>query len=269
MRWIRILLRWTLGVLVALVVLVAGSIVVDAAVGRGRIDDLTNTTIDNANGPAVRAYVAAPEGAGSYPAVIMIHEWWGLQEEINGKAEALAEEGYVVVAPDTYRGAVTNWIPRAAYQSLRTPTERVNADLDTVYQWLAEQPNVDPARIAVMGFCYGGGKALRYGLHNSGVAAVGVFYGDPITEPAQLQQLGHTPVLGIFGTADQQIPVSEVEAFERALTDAGVPNQISLYEGQPHAFVGSVEEIRAGGAEGRAWSEFVTFMNEWLQRDST
>lgn len=251
-------------VIVALfVVVLVGSVFVDRLLDRGRIDALVNTWIDNPNGPAVGAYVAQPAGDGPHPAVIMIHEFWGMKPTVNGKAAALAAEGYVVVAPDTYRSQVTNWIPRAIYLAMTTETAQVNTDLDAVFNWLAAQPNVDPTRIMVMGFCYGGGKSLEYSLHNDQVAATGIFYGSLITDPATLQRLPG-PVLGIFGGADQSIPVAEVQSFEQALDRAGVANQITIYPGQGHAFVESIEGIRQGGAQGEAWQEFLTFLAENL-----
>jgi carboxymethylenebutenolidase len=95
------------------------------------------------------------------------------------------------------------------------------------------------------------------------VAATGIFYGSLITDPAQLQALPG-PVLGIFGATDQSIPVAEVQSFEQALNSAGVTNQITVYPGQGHAFVESIEGIRAGGAQGEAWQEFLTFLSEKL-----
>lgn len=262
------MLKRILAILIAIPILavlfIAGSIAVDALIGQGRVEQVTNTEITAPDGTIVRAYVARPDTPGTYPAVIMIHEFWGVRDPIVGKAEALADEGYVVIAPDTYRGVATDWFPRAIYQSITVPQERVNMDLDGVYQWLTTQPDVQTDHIAVMGFCYGGGKALRYSLTNPELAATIVFYGAPITDTATLANLP-APLLGIFGTADQQIPVAEVNAFDQALDEVGIPNQVTLYEGQPHAFVKSIEEIRQGGAQGAAWAEFVAFLDETLQ----
>jgi carboxymethylenebutenolidase len=141
--------------------------------------------------------------------------------------------------------------------------EQVNADLDVVFDWLAVQPNVDPERIAVMGFCYGGGKALQYSLHTDRVAATGVFYGSLVTDPDVLSRLPG-PLLGIFGAEDRSIPVAEVEAFEAALDKASVHNQITIYDGVGHAFVSDVDTIEAGGAPGAAWAEFLAFLQETL-----
>jgi carboxymethylenebutenolidase len=241
---------------------IAISVPVDAWIGRDRIAALANTTFPNAGAVPVAAYVAEPPGVGPHPAVIMIHEFWGLQSSILGKADALAREGYVVVAPDTYRGSVTSWLPRAIYLSLTTPTERVNVDLDAVFAWLAGRPDVDPNRIIVMGFCYGGGKALRYSLHNRNVAGTGIFYGSLITDPAVLQDLPG-PVLGIFGSEDQNPSPDAVREFEIALNAASVPYEITIYEGEGHAFVKDVESIRQGGAQGAAWMQFLAFLERF------
>jgi carboxymethylenebutenolidase len=264
MRLLGRLLLWSLLFVVALVVLIALSIPVDAMLGRGRVAAVTNTAIPNPAGPELRAYVARPDTPGPWPAVIMVHEFFGLNDSIVGKAEALADEGYLVVAPDAFRGNATGWIPRAIYQTATTPPEQVNADLDAVYAWLAAQPDVLADKVAIMGFCFGGRTALLYSIHNPSMAATGIFYGMADTTPEQLAVL-RGPVLGIFGGADNSIPLDEVYALEDGLNAAGVPNSFSIYEGQPHAFVGSIEEVRAGGPEGEAWSELLAFLDGALK----
>jgi carboxymethylenebutenolidase len=264
----RILLG--LGALLLLfVIFLAGSIAVDYLIGRDRLRDITNTNIPGANSaPAVAAYVARPEGDGPFPVVIMIHEFYGLNESIIGKAEGLAEAGYVVVAPDTFRGSTTAWIPRAIFQVITTSSEQVVQDLDSVYAWIADQPDFDPNRIAVLGFCYGGRASLTYSLHNPGLAATVIFYGSPETDPQVLQALP-APVLGIFGGADSSIPLEQVYAFEAALDQAGIPNEITIYEGQPHAFLTSMPAIRAGGAQAEAWSQMLSFLETHLKQGSS
>lgn len=252
-----------------LVLFVAGSIAVDFAIGRDRITAVTNTVIPGTNGnPDVRAYVATPQGSGPFPVVIMIHEFFGLNESIVGKANGLAEEGYLVVAPDTFRGSTTGWVPHAIYQVITTPAERVNQDLDSVYAWIAAQPNAAASQTGVVGFCYGGRAALSYSLHNDRLAATVIFYGSPETDPQVLRSLPG-PVLGIFGGADNSIPLEEVRAFDAALDQAGIPNEVTVYEGQPHAFVTSIEAIRAGGVQGQAWEQMLGFLAANLQPGST
>jgi carboxymethylenebutenolidase len=190
MKVVRRILAWIgilLGVFIlALVVLVA----LDYSRDNDRLDAVTNTTIPGLGGdPDVRAYVAAPEGQGPYPTVIMIHEFFGLNEAIVSKADLLAESGYLVIAPDTFRGSTTSLIPRAIYQVITTKPEAINADLDSVFAWLQSQPEVDPGRIAVLGFCYGGRASLAYSLHNDRIAATVIFYGSPETDPEVLAAL--------------------------------------------------------------------------------
>lgn len=265
MKTVRRILLLGLGVVVGFTVLLIGSVVVDMALGANRLEVVTNTTIPAAGtGPDVRAYVAAPPGEGPFPAVIMIHEFYGLNQSIVGKAQGLAEEGYVVVAPDTFRGSTTRWIPRAIFQVITTPPERVNQDLDSVFACLAAQPNVRADRIAIMGFCYGGRTSLLYSLHNPNLAATAIFYGSLVTDTNVLKQLPG-PVLGIFGGADQSIPLEQVRAFEAALQQAGVPHEITIYEGQPHAFVTDIESIRAGGVQGQAWAQLLSFLDRSLR----
>ena len=263
-RRIRRILLGLLIAVVAVVVLVAGSILIDTLLGRGRLDAVTNTVIPNRDGSPVRAYVARPTTPGPHPGLVMIHEFWGLNEDIVGKADALAQEGYVVVAPDTFKGRTTGWVPSAIWQVVSTPAQQVDADVDAAYVWLAGQPQVRPERIGILGFCFGGATSLRYSLSNPYLASTVVFYGSLITDPARLKALSG-PVLGVFGGADQSIPLTEVRAFEAGLQQAGVKHQISVYEGQPHAFVKNVEGIRQGGAQGQAWAELLAFLNQNLK----
>ena len=184
----------------------AGTVAYDYAVGGGRMDNVTNTAIPGSDGnPEVRAYVAKPAGTGPFPTVIMIHEFFGLNESITSRADLLAEEGYLVIAPDTFRGSTTSLIPRAIYQVISTKPENINQDLDSVFAWLEAQPEVDSQRIAILGFCYGGRASLGYSLHNDDVAATIVFYGSPETNPEILAALPG-PVLGIFGVRTSPYP---------------------------------------------------------------
>jgi carboxymethylenebutenolidase len=269
MKIIKRVLHGILILFVILVVFLVGSVAMDYALAGDRLDVLINETIPGVNGgPTVRAYVAKPEGAGPFPTVIMIHEFWGLNQSIVGKADLLAEEGYLVIAPDMFRGSTTSWVPRAIYQVISSKPENVNADMDSVYSWLESQTDVDPNRIAIAGFCYGGRTSLVYSLHNNRLAATVIFYGSPETDAEVLKNLPG-PILGIFGGADQSIPVETVNTFDAALTQAGIPHEITIYDGQPHAFVHDAEGIKAGGAQGDAWDQMLVFLDENLKNTST
>ncbi len=263
-KFLRIL-KWIAIALAAVILFIPISIAADAALGAERINGLANLTIPGANGaPDVYAYVAAPKGEGPFPAVIMIHEFFGLNEDTISRAELLAESGYLVIAPDTFRGETTSWIPRAVYLVTQAEQAQINTDLDSVFAWLEAQPNVNPKQIGIAGFCYGGRVSLLYSLSNPNIAATVVFYGSSETNPEVLKNLP-APVLGIFGGADVSIPLEEVDALNKGLQAAGVLHQISVYDGQPHAFVVNADGVRAGGAQAQAWKEMLDFLERNLK----
>jgi carboxymethylenebutenolidase len=268
MKKIFRILRGLLLGLLTLIILLALSIPVDALRNRNTLDGIANTTLLGIDGnPDIRAYVATPKGDGPFPTVIMIHEFFGLSESIARRADLLAESGYLVIAPDVFRGMTTSWIPRAIYNVISSDAEQVYADLDSTYAWLGSQPQADLTRVATLGFCFGGRTSLGYSLHNNQIAATVIFYGDPITDPAVLKDLPG-PVLGIFGGADASIPVENVQAFGDSLTQLGIEHQLTTYEGQPHGFVDSVESIKAGGAQQKAWNEMLAFLEANLKNAS-
>ena len=178
---------WVVGVVLAivlaLVVFLAISIALDGRGSSKRLDSVTNTTIPGDGGPDVRAYVAKPSTPGPHPVVVMIHEFWGLNPDIVSKADLLAEQGYLVIAPDVFRGSATGYLPKAIYQVISTPADEVNQDLDAVVAWAKRQPEAVPGSVGIVGFCFGGRSALLYSLHNPTLQATTVFYGEPVTDP--------------------------------------------------------------------------------------
>ena len=268
MKLIRRLLVAALIILLVLVGVVLGVMIFDGLAGETSAV-VTNVTYTSADGTPIGGYLARPEGAAegeALPAVLMVHEWWGLNAEIAEMADKLAAEGYVVLAPDTYRGNLATTVPGALLLRISAPTERVNTDMQAAFDYLAALPEVDAARIGVMGFCYGGGVALRHAVENAAIAATINLYGDTIDDPAGFGALDemNTPVLGIFGAEDAQIPVTEVEAFEQALGQTDIPHTVTIYPGVGHAFV-YPESISAGGAAANAWAQILAFFSEHLQ----
>lgn len=264
MRWIRRILWSLLGTVIAIPLLFGGVIGLDAAFG-ATATDFTNVTYEAADGTTLNGYLAMPEGEGSFPAVLMVHEWWGINGEMTELADAMAQEGYVVLAPDTYRGPTTNQVPRAIFLRITVDEAQVDSDMQAAFDYLAALPEVDAEHIGVIGFCYGGGVALRHGIQNPQIAATINLYGDT---PADAEGFGalvseQTPLLGIFGGQDQQIPLADVQAFEDALTQAGVDHTITVYEGQGHAFV-QPDVIEAAGEPREAWLQILDFFETHL-----
>ncbi len=270
------MLRRLLLVLLALLVLVIIGVVGFAAADALAQDssaDVTNVTYPADDGVMIGGYLALPPGAESaagLPAVIMVHEWWGLNAEIVELADLLAAEGYVVLAPDTYRGNVATTIPGALLLRVTASVDRVNLDMRAATLYLLNELQVDPARVGIMGFCYGGGVALRYATINSTFSGVINLYGDTITNLADFGLLSttHNPILGIFGEEDQQIPVDDVLAFNEALGNAQIPHEVTIYPNVGHAFVNPTNLESVPEAQ-QAWAQILAFLETNIKRDVT
>jgi carboxymethylenebutenolidase len=270
MKIVRWLLRIALVVLLLMIAIVGFFIFTDS-LGGDSAEQYTNVSYTAEDGTTLRAYVTQPPDSDdtALPAVIMVHEWWGLNAEIVEMADMLAEEGYVVLAPDTYRGNLASTVPGALFLRISAPRERVDSDMQAAYDYLAADGRVDASRIGVIGFCYGGGVALRHALANGEIVATVNLYGDTVDDPAGFGALleSGAPVLGIFGAEDQQIPVVEAEAFDAALDAASIPNEVTIYPGVGHAFV-NPETIAAGGAAAEAWVQIVAFFEAELRAEA-
>ena len=265
MKWLKRILGGLLGLLILIVLLFAGVILFDAAFGL-ETAEFSNITYTGDDGQELIGYLAQPDGDGPHPAVLLIHEWWGLNEGMTILADALAAEGYVVLAPDAYRGRVTSQFPRALWLRLTTPEEQVFADVDAALAHMMSLDNVDSARLASMGFCFGGGHSLQLGMRQSeNLALTILYYGAVVTEPELLRPLtDNQPVLGIFGAEDQSIPVAGVLEFEAPLNTLAIPNEITIYEGVGHAFL-TEENYNQPGAAMDAWQQTLRFLAENLQ----
>ena len=224
-----------------------------------------NVSYLSEDGTTINAYLSLPEEVEGAPAVLMIHEWWGLNEDIEKLADALAAEGFAVLAADAFRGDLATSVPAAIVQVRSTPQSQIHADLDAALEYLRSRPEVDGDRVGVMGFCFGGRHSMQLGTRATGLSGVVTLYGsDPITDPNDLGNMAaNGPVLGIFGETDSSIPLSKVSAFESALDEAGAENTISVYPDIGHAFVKS-STYRNDGAPGEAWKQLVSFFNETL-----
>ncbi len=186
--------------------------------------------------PETRGYLAVPDGEGPFPAVILIHEWNGLVDRVRQVADALADEGYVALAADLYQGR-TGANPeenRALTREARADMDRVIANLDAAAAYLRGRSDVT-GKIGAMGWCFGGGVALSYGLGGEHHDATAIFYGSLITDPAELAALDHE-VYGTFAAEDSGIPPSEVAAFEQALDAIGIENDLHVYDEVGHGF---------------------------------
>jgi carboxymethylenebutenolidase len=186
------------------------------------------------NGQQVGAYLAKPEGAGPSPAVIVIQEWWGLDEHIKDVAERYAREGYVALAPDLYHGKVTKDPNEAGKLMGALNREDAVKDLLGAVAHLRGMKEVRGDRIGVTGFCMGGSYALLLPCRTKDVRAAAPYYGE-IPDEATLKNLA-SPILYVYGDADFWITKDEVKRLEAALKKLNKPGEVKTYQGAPHAF---------------------------------
>lgn len=208
-------------------------------------------------------YFASP-GAGLAPAVVLVHEWWGLNDYIKGEAEKLAQAGFAVLAVDLYGGKAAAPGDQDAAMALMKgvdPAEAI-ANMRAAAAWLRARPDVDAARVAVMGWCFGGAQALKLALAQKDLAGCVIYYGVQLeTDPAVLA--GMPPVLGIFGAEDTSPAPEKVRAFQAALAEARVPAQVLLYDGAGHAFANATRDDRYRPDQAQAaWRETLEFLQE-------
>ena len=203
----------------------------------------------------------------TFPAVIMIHENKGLNDNIKNMATLLANEGYLVLAVDLFKGEVTTNQTRASElsQSIRDNPDAAITNLKSALKYLTTLPNVNPEKIASLGWCFGGQQSLQLALNSEDhpLAATVIYYGRLVTEPETLSKI-KWPVLGIFGDQDQSIPVTTVEKFEEALTQQGIINEIYIYKGVGHAFANPSGENYAPNETKGAWQKTLVFLNKYL-----
>jgi carboxymethylenebutenolidase len=201
------------------------------------------------------------------PAVLMIHEWLGLNEHIKNQADILAKEGYVVLAVDLYRGEVAADSNRAMEltSSVRNNSASAIDNLQSAVNYVKSLEMVDGSRIASLGWCFGGDWSLQLALNSSEnpLAATIVYYGRPVTDTASLSSISW-PILGIFGDQDQAIPVESVKQFTSALNASGVTNEIYLYEGVGHAFANPSGDNYAPKETADAWQKTIGFLRTYL-----
>jgi carboxymethylenebutenolidase len=209
-----------------------------------------------------QGYIAVPEGEGSFPAVILIHEWNGLTDRVRQVADAFADQGYVALAADLYRGrtGANREENMALVQEARGNMDAVIANLDAAQQFLRNRPDVT-GKIGVMGWCFGGGIALSYGLGGEHHDATAIFYGSLVEDPDVLRSLQH-PVYGTFAENDSGIPPEQVERFAAALDGIGIENDIHVYDHVGHGFWLRVDEDPDARLEPAqdAWDRLLRFL---------
>ena len=216
-----------------------------------------------ANGHTASGYLAVPPG-GRGPGLLVIQEWWGLVDHIKNVADRFAAAGFVALAPDFYRGQVTDSPDAAAKLFMALNLDRAAADLQGSATFLLGQPTVVGGRVGALGFCMGGQLALFAGMRcPDQIGAVVDFYGihpNIRIDPAKLK----VPVLGHFGRLDRSVPPATVEALSASVTDAGGQFEAHWYDAD-HAFFNDTRPaVYNQAAATLAWDRSVGFLRRHL-----
>lgn len=214
----------------------------------------------------VTGMLYTPAGKGPFPALIVIHEWWGLNDWVKDQASKFADQGYVALAVDLYRGKVAD-TQELAHELMRgVPEDRAKRDLRAAFDYLAAQSNVKRDRIGSVGWCMGGGYSLDVALLEPKLAATIINYGHLATDPAEIKKI-NAPILGSFGGKDGGITPDDVKKFQQILNQLGKKNEIKIYPDAGHAFENpnNKQGYRADDAAD-AWKRTLDFLASTLKK---
>lgn len=240
----------------------------------------SNVEYVNGDGDNLFAYLALPPDYNetqTYPTALVFHAWNGMSDEPVYFADLLAEQGYIALAPDLYRGVASPelLIPWNILSVITAPQDRMDADVDLAIEYLEGMGSADMSRlVSGPGFCFGGAQALELAKRKA-VAATVSLYGSSISElttdaPDEywgLIGVDGSPILGIYGEEDMGPSPDQVVKFTAAMVERGILHNTTIYEGVGHAFVNPDAHSSANTQAVTAWDQVVEFMLEVAQGD--
>jgi len=219
---------------------------------------------DSSAGKKSAGFLARPKKDGTYPAVIVIHEIWGLVDHMKDVSARFAREGYVSLAVDLFEGKTVTKLEEGRKFREQFTEEKIIGDLSRAFGYLKNLSCVNPKGIGSIGFCMGGGLSLLFACHNKELAAAVVFYGrnpSPIDRVKTIQ----CPILGNYAGADMAITESDIALLKQTLTRYKKTFDIKTYPEAPHAFFNDTRESYRGEAAKDAWTRTLQFFNSYLK----
>lgn len=218
------------------------------------------------NGDGAYAYVAQPDDDAKHPGVVLIQEWWGIEPHVRGLAQKLAADGFVVAVPDLYHGKVATEPNDAMkmYMMLTENVDRAAKEIIGALDTLKGMSSVEPKKLGLIGFCVGGFLTYTVAARYNDLAAAVPFYGggyDP--QPAEVAKV-NAPVLAVYGSRDEGIPMAQVEKIERLYKEAGKDITVKVYDAG-HAFLNPDHGMGNEAAAADAWPLAVNFLRKHLQ----
>jgi len=216
------------------------------------------------NGNSTSGYLAVPEGDGPWPGVVVIQEWWGLEEHIKDVARRFAQEGFVAIAPDLYYGELATEPDEARKLSMALEWDKALAAIQVAIDTLAARADVSPKQVGVTGFCMGGGLTWHAAAKLKNVAATSPFYGGgPEMSDAEVAQIDG-PVLAIFGELDQGVSPEVAQKRAAQMDKAGVQHETIVYPDAQHAFFNDTRAAYNPEAAADAWQRVIKLFKEIL-----
>ncbi len=210
----------------------------------------------------IDAYLATPTKP-ARGSIVIVHEWWGLADWVKKVANRFAAQGSVAIAPDLYRGKLTTDPDQARALASALPEARALGDIRAAAAYVQELSAAKGKKGGVVGFCMGGGLALRAALDHGPFQATVICYGSPVTDPERLATLPG-PVLGIFGAEDRGIGPDQTAALEKAMGEAGIDGVVRTYPGGGHAFLNDGRADYKPEVARQAWDEIDAFFAKQL-----
>lgn len=210
------------------------------------------------NGTTMSGFLAEPAEEGSFAGLIVVHEWWGLNDHIKDIAGRFAAQGFVALATDLYDGRVAKDPEEAGRLMQSLDQQRALGKLDAAVDYLRKRSNVAPNRIGVTGFCMGGTFALLLPCRNKTVKAAAPFYGD-VPSDDTLKELS-APVLFIGADQDQWITMDKINRLKESLARLGKEGEVKVYTGVQHAFFNDTRpDVYNKEAATDAWERTLRF----------
>ncbi|MFN8372204.1 MAG: dienelactone hydrolase family protein [Anaerolineae bacterium] len=227
--------------------------------------EITTSMVEfKANGSNAPGYLALPKGMNQARGVIVIQEWWGLDEHIKSVARRIAGEGFAALAPDLYRGKVAAEPDEARKLAMELNHDTAIKDMQGAVNYLVEHPMVVPKKIGVMGFCMGGGLAGQMAFRGKHVGAVAMFYGGRLRLTDEDAAAVSAPVLGIYGEQDQSIPLETIQGNEAMLQKHSKLHEFVIYPAAPHAFFNDTRPAYRQEAAEDAWRRTIAWFKKYL-----
>jgi carboxymethylenebutenolidase len=216
------------------------------------------------NGETGQGFLAALQGEGPFPGVIVVQEWWGIDDHIKDVARRFAQEGFVALAPDLFHGKVTKEPGEAQRLMMSLNMGQATKELTKAADFLASRPEVAGRGIGAIGFCMGGGLALNLACESPHIKAVAPFYGANPTPIDKVQNL-RGPLFAAYAENDNFASESVRRQLEEALKQRGITHDVKVYPGTEHAFFNNTRaEVYNREAAEDAWQRALTLFRDNL-----